>query len=520
MRAYLRLSNSTNGCVVRRSLSSSAPHQALLKNPHLWRTSGFVDGAFASVATAGERGTFAVHNPANGKVLAELPRMDEREVEVASVAASRAWLSWRQTTAKDRSKVLQKMAALMEHYRDDLATILTLEAGKPLAEAKGEINYAMGFVELYAEEGKRVSGQTIQPPLKGRRLLTMRQPVGPCALITPWNFPSAMITRKLAPALAAGCTVVIKPADLTPLSALALCVIAQEAGVPPGVVNCLTVGKEQVEAVGGALCRQPLLRKLSFTGSTAVGKWLMRESAGTVKRLSLELGGNAPFLVFDDACIDTAVAALLTCKFRNAGQTCISANRVLVQAGIYDAFAAALARKVQALKVGNGLDAGVTSGPVINAAGLAKVARHVHDCVSKGAVVAAGGEAHAALNAIGGTFFSPTVLIGATADMLPFHEETFGPVAVLLRFETEEEALRIANDTPFGLAGYACTRDLGRAWRVAEGLECGLVGVNEGAISYVEAPFGGMKESGVGREGGAWGIDEYLETKYVCFGGI
>lgn len=491
---------------------------SVLKYPHLWQSQGFIDGKFTP--GRGSMGTFDVCSPATGQRLATLPRMDDTEVDAAVQAANRAWPKWRQTTAKERSKVLQKMHSLMELYRDDLATILTLEAGKPLAEAKGEINYAMSFLEIYAEEAKRVSGQTIQAPVKGRRLVTMKQPVGPCGLITPWNFPSAMITRKLGPALAAGCTVVIKPADLTPLSALALCAIAHEAGVPPGVVNCLSVAPEQVVAVGGAMCHSPLLRKLSFTGSTQVGKWLMRESASTVKRLSLELGGNAPFIVFDDADLDTAVTALVNCKFRNAGQMCISGNRIFVQAGIYDAFAASLIAKVQKMRVGNGMDEGVTIGPVINAAGLAKVARHVDDCVSKGAMVRVGGGVNERLNAQGGFFFNPTVLTGVTTAMLPSTDETFGPVAPLFRFTSEEEVIKLANDTPYGLAGYACTRDLGRAWRLAEQLECGLVGINDGAISSAEAPFGGMKESGLGREGGSWGIDEYLEVKYVCFGGI
>jgi len=489
----------------------------LLKHKALWQTSGFIGGKFTKgTATS----VFDVSNPATGEILAQLPRMGVEDVEAASRVANEAWSSWRRTTAKERSRILLNMHSLMEKHRDDLATILTLEAGKPLAEAKGEINYAMSFLELYAEEAKRVNGQVLQPPVANRRLVTMRQPVGPCALICPWNFPSAMITRKLGPALAAGCTAVIKPADLTPLSALALCVIAQEAGVPPGVINCLTVGKDEVMAVGGALCHNPLLRKLSFTGSTAVGKWLMRESASTVKRLSLELGGNAPFIVFDDCDLEVAVSAVLNAKFRNAGQTCISSNRIFVQAKVYDEFAALLVSKVGAMKVGNGLERDVTTGPLINAAGLDKVTRHVQDCVAKGAVARIGGAPVKALNDAGGNFYAPTVLTGVTTDMLPFSEETFGPLAPLLRFETEEEVIKLANDTPFGLAGYACTKDLARAWRVAERIECGLVGINEGAISTADVPFGGMKESGLGREGGSWGIDEYLETKYVCFGNI
>ena len=500
-----------------RQASSSAP-QSLLKNKALWRTEGFINGAWTSGHA--NKAVFDVLNPATGELLVQLPRMNELDVATASSAANEAFVKWRKTTAKERSKVLENMFALMERNKDDLATILTLEAGKPFAESKGEINYAMSFIELYAEEAKRVNGQVLQPSVKGRRIVTMQQPVGPCALICPWNFPSAMIARKLGPALAAGCTAVIKPADLTPMSALALCVIAEEAGVPPGVVNCLTVAKDEVVAVGGALCHNPLLRKLSFTGSTGVGKWLMRESASTVKRLSLELGGNAPFIVFDDADIETAVSALISSKFRNAGQMCICSNRIFVQQGIYEAFAQALTARVLAIKLGNGLDKDVSMGPLINSAGLDKMGLHVQDCVSKGAKVLVGGQPNAALNAKGGHFFNPTVLTGVTDKMLPWNEETFGPLAPLMMFKTEQEVLRMANDTPYGLAGYACTKDLSRAWRVAEELESGLVGINEGAISTAEIPFGGIKESGVGREGGAWGIQEYLETKYVCFGGI
>lgn len=519
-RSVFALSNALLGATRGLAHSTSIPSPlSLLKYKQLWQTSGFINGKF-TVGFAKAGSSFDVINPANGQILANLPRMNEKDVEEATKAANDAWVSWKQTTAKDRSRILQNMYNLMEQHRDDLATILTLEAGKPLAEAKGEINYAMSFLELYAEEAKRVKGQVLQPPVKGRRLVTVQQPVGPCALITPWNFPSAMITRKLGPALAAGCTVVIKPADMTPMSALALCVIAQEAGVPAGVINCLTVAKEEVVAVGGAMCHSPLLRKLSFTGSTNVGKWLMRESASTVKRLSLELGGNAPFIVFDDCDIDTAVAALLNAKFRNAGQTCISSNRIFVQSAVYEKFADALTTKVRGMKVGNGLDPSTTSGPLINAAGLEKVARHVQDCVDKGAVVRTGGSRNQKLNDAGGFFFNPTVLTNVTPEMLPFTEETFGPLAPLIRFTTEEEVIQLANDTPFGLAGYACTRDLARAWRVAEKLECGLIGINEGAISTADVPFGGMKESGLGREGGSWGIEEYLETKYICFGGI
>ena len=518
--ARVALSLAAQQSLGRRGLASSLGSAPVaLKHKSLWRTLGYINGKFTA-GHAASGSTFDVRNPATGELLAQLPRMTELDVAEASKAANEAWAKWRKTTGKERSKILQNMHGLMEQHRDDLALILTLEAGKPLAEAKGEINYAMSFYELYAEEAKRVSGQVLSPPVRGRRLVTLKQPVGPTVLLCPWNFPSAMITRKLGPALAAGCTAVIKPADMTPLSALALCAIAEEAGVPAGVVNCLTVAKEEVVAVGGALCREPLLRKLSFTGSTAVGKWLMRESASTMKRLSLELGGNAPFIVFDDCDLEVALSALINAKFRNAGQTCISSNRIFVQAGVYEAFAEALTTRVRAMRVGNGLGVDTTMGPLINAAGLDKVKRHVEDCVAKGAVVRTGGQPNQELNSRGGTFFNPTVLTEVTPDMLPFEEETFGPLAPLVRFESEQDVVRMANDTPFGLAGYACTRDLARAWRVAEQLECGLVGINEGVISTAEAPFGGMKESGIGREGGTWGIEEYLETKYVCFGGI
>ena len=372
----------------------------------------------------------------------------------------------------------------------------------------------------YAEEATRVHGEVLQPNLPGRRMMTIKQPVGPVALITPWNFPAAMITRKLGPALAAGCTAVIKPAELTPLSALALCAIAHEAGVPAGVVNCLTVGREEVQEVGRALCHHDDLRKISFTGSTPVGKWLYRESADTVKKLSLELGGNAPFIVFDDADIDVAVKALINCKFRNTGQVCIASNRIFVQDGVYDAFATALSAKVQNIKCGDGFDATNSAGPLINAQGLSKVTSQVDDCVALGASVLLGGSPMQELNDLGGTFYKPTILTGVTPEMAPYREETFGPVAPLFRFTTEEEVIRMANDTPFGLAAYACTSNMSRAFRVSEALESGMVGINEGAISSDSVPFGGVKQSGLGREGGHWGIEEYLEMKYVCFGNI
>lgn len=495
--------------------SNATPSQIV--NKHLWRTAGYINGEFTN-GSATE--FFDVHNPANGSVIAKLPRMGAKDAETAAQASYDAWQVWKNTTVKERSKVLMKMANLMTHYQEDLATIITLEAGKPLAEARGEVMYAQSFYELYSEEAKRINGDVLPQSVHGRRMLAIRQPVGPAALITPWNFPSAMITRKVGPALAAGCSVAIKPAEETPMSALALCVIAEEAGLPAGIMNCLTVARSEVVDVGTAMCHSPLFRKLSFTGSTPVGKWLMRECATTVKRISLELGGNAPFIVFDDADIETSVTALVNSKFRNAGQTCISSNRVLVQEGVYDAFAAALAARVTAMQCGDGLTEGSTCGPLINDAAVAKVGRHVEDCVAKGATVLAGGAAPADLNEAGGCFFTPTVMANVTEEMLPCIEETFGPIAPLLKFKTEDEALRIANSTRMGLASYLCTRDLARSWRVSEALEFGMVGVNEGAISADTTPFGGIKESGIGREGGPYGLEEYLEVKYICMGGI
>lgn len=501
------------------SISGSLPPASIV-NKALWQTTPYINGAFRDVAPGGhnEGTTFNVKNPANGQVIATLPRNTAKDVELGAKVAMDSWKAFKLTTAFERSKLLRKMSHLMDHYQDDLAMILTLEAGKPLAEARGEIAYARSFYDIYAEEATRANGNLLQPNLRGRRIITSKQPVGPAALITPWNFPSAMITRKVGPAIAAGCTVLIKPSEETPLSALALCAIAHEAGVPAGVINCLTVGREEVTEVGMALCHNPLLRKLSFTGSTKVGQWLMKESASTLKRISLELGGNAPFIVFDDADLHVALNALMNSKFRNAGQTCISSNRILVQEGVYEKFAKMVSEKVAELVCGNGLDKGVTLGPLINDQGLLKVKRQVDDCISKGAIATTGGAVNSDLNAMGGTFFQPTVLTGVTPDMVPCHEETFGPIAPLIMFKTEREAIDLANDTEYGLAGYACTRDLARAWRVAERLEFGLVGINEGSISAPHTPFGGMKMSGLGKEGGSWGLDEYLEVKYICMG--
>jgi len=526
LRGSISIRISSNAARLSRSMSSTLKPSTndptgfskTLKSPWLWQTTPYINGNF--LPPAADSAGFTVMNPSNGEVIAHCSRQGAADVAASAATANEAWKTWKVTTAKQRASVLHKMYSLVEEHKEDLARILTLESGKPLAEARGEMGYANSFFSLYAEEATRVHGEVLQPNVSGRRMMTIKQPIGPAALITPWNFPAAMITRKLAPALAAGCTVVVKPAELTPLSALALCAIAHEAGLPAGVMNCLTVGREEVVEAGKTLCHAPELRKLSFTGSTAVGKWLYRECSETVKKLSLELGGNAPYIVFDDADLNVAVAGLMNSKFRNTGQTCISSNRIFVQDGIYDAFAAALAEKVRKIKVGDGFDALSAAGPLINTQGLAKVAAQVHDCVSKGAKAIVGGKPIDALNAAGGTFFQPTILTGVTQDMKPYYEETFGPVAPLFRFTTEEEVVAWANDTPFGLAAYACTTNLSRAFRVSEALEAGMVGINEGAISADTIPFGGVKQSGLGREGGAWGIEEYLEMKYVCFGNV
>eukprot|EP01041_Mallomonas_annulata_P004475 gene4475-8910_t len=490
----------------------------LLTKNNLLPNQGFINGTFESGKY--NRGEFSVRNPATGEIIASLPRMGAIDVDRAAKVSMDAWKTWKLTTSKERSKILSKMASLMSENINDLAKIITLECGKPLPEAKGEVLYAISFYEFYAEEAKRAYGDVIPSSVRDRVSLAVKEPVGPAALITPWNFPCAMITRKVGPALAAGCTVVIKPAEQTPLSALALCVIAQEAGLPPGVMNCLTVARDDVQEVGLALCVSPHIRKLSFTGSTVVGKWLMRESAATVKRLSLELGGNAPFIIFNDADINIAVNAVMASKFRNAGQTCIASNRILVQSGILEEFTEALVKRVNALHCGNGLHPDVTVGPLIDEKGLAKVVRQVEDCVQKGATVRVGGKVFIPPDCVGGTFYLPTILTGLTRECAPFVEETFGPVVPILSFETEEEAVEIANDSRNGLAGYLCTKDLGRAWRVSQALETGMVGVNEGAISGDAFPFGGVKESGLGREGGHYGLEEYLETKYICFGNL
>ncbi len=481
-----------------------------LKDSSLLRQYGFIHGEWRSARSGA---TIAIRNPANGTVVGEVPVMGATETREAIDAAAKAMPAWAKRTAKERAVILRRFAELMLANADDLAIIMTSEQGKPLAEAKGEVAYAASFLEWFAEEGKRVYGDVIPTFRADARLLVLRQPVGVAAAITPWNFPAAMITRKLGPALAAGCSFVCKPAPQTPFSALALAELGSRAGLPPGVFNVVTGDAEQI---GGELTSNPLVRKLSFTGSTAVGKKLIAACAGTVKKVSMELGGNAPFIVFDDADLDAAVQGLMASKYRNTGQTCVCANRVYVQDGVYEAFAAKLAVAVAGLRVGDGLAGPTDQGPLIDERALAKVQAHIADAVAQGARIAAGGKPHA----LGGTFFEPTILLDVTPGMRVSREETFGPVAPLFRFHNEAEAIQLANDTEFGLAAYFFTRDLARSWRVQEALEYGLVGVNTGLISTEVAPFGGMKESGLGREGSRYGIDEYTEMKYVCVGGL
>ena len=481
-----------------------------LQDPALLRPDAFVNGSWLT-ADSGER--FEVCNPATGVVLAQVPRMGAAETQRAVDAAQAALPAWRAKTAAERGKLLRKWYELMLAHQNDLAAILTAEQGKPLAEARGEIAYGASFIDWFAEEGKRVYGEVIPTVGADRRLLVIKEPVGVCAAITPWNFPNAMITRKAAPALAAGCTMVIKPAEQTPLSALAMAELAQRAGIPPGVINVVT---GDARAIGGVLTSSPIVRKLSFTGSTEVGRLLMQQCAPTVKKLSLELGGNAPFIVFDDADLDAAVAGAMASKYRNAGQTCVCANRLLVQASVADAFAAKLAAAVAQLKVGDGAAEGVNQGPLIDDDAVRKVEELLADAVSQGARVVTGGKRHA----LGRTFFEPTIVSGVTPAMRVAREEIFGPVAPIFTFDTEAEAIAMANDTEFGLASYFYSRDIGRVWRVAEALEYGMVGINSGLISNEVSPFGGVKNSGIGREGSRHGIDEYLEIKYLCMGGL
>lgn len=481
-----------------------------LNDSALLRDKCYVDGDWIAAA---DGATIEVTNPANGEAMSSVPSLGTEEVRRAIEAADAAWPAWRAKTGKERANIMRKWFELMVDSADDLAVLMTTEQGKPLSEARGEIIYAASFIEWFAEEAKRINGDVLPHPLPGKRIVVLKQPIGVVAAITPWNFPAAMITRKCAPALAAGCPVVIKPASQTPLSALALAELADRAGIPKGVVNVIT-GK--ASTVGAELTGNPTVRKLSFTGSTEIGKTLMAQCAETVKKVSLELGGNAPFIVFDDADLDAAVTGAMASKYRNAGQTCVCANRILVQDGVYDAFAAKLADAAKSLKVGNGLEDGVQQGPLIDIHAVEKVEYHIADATSQGAKVAVGGTRHE----LGGTFFQPTVLTNVTAAMAISREETFGPVAPLFRFASEQEAIQMANDTEFGLAAYFYSRDLGRVWRVAEGLEYGIVGINEGIISNEVAPFGGIKESGIGREGSKYGMDDFLEIKYLCMGGI
>jgi succinate-semialdehyde dehydrogenase/glutarate-semialdehyde dehydrogenase len=482
---------------------------SLLKDPSLFKSDALINGQWV-------KGTarFDVNDPATGLKLADVANLGADEAQAAIAAANAAWPAWRSKTGKERHAILMKWFGLLMANQDDLGRIMTAEQGKPLAEAKGEVAYGASFVEWFAEEAKRVNGETLPQFDNNRRLMVLKQPIGVCAAITPWNFPLAMITRKVAPALAAGCPVVIKPAELTPLTALAAAELAIRAGIPPGVLNVLTADSDNSIAIGKVFCASDTIRHISFTGSTEVGRILMAQSAPSIKKLSLELGGNAPFIVFDDADVDSAVEGAMASKYRNAGQTCVCANRIYVQDGVYDQFVEKFAAKVRQLKVGNGFDDGVVQGPLIEDAAVDKVKRHVADAIAKGGKVLVGG------NALQGQFFEPTVLSGATADMLCATEETFGPFAPVFRFTHEQEAIAAANNTEFGLASYFYSRDIGRIYRVAEALEYGMVGINAGVIATEHVPFGGVKQSGLGREGSSHGMEEYLEMKYLCLGDI
>ncbi len=477
-----------------------------LNDSYLFRQQSYHDGCWIDAA---DNATLAVYNPATGACLGTVPRLDRYAVQATVVAAHRALAVWQALTAKERSLRLRAWANLLLTHQADLALLMTLEQGKPLAESRGEIAYAAGFLDWFADEARRVYGDTIPAHQADKRIVVLKQPIGVCAAITPWNFPAAMITRKAGAALAAGCTMVVKPASKTPFSALALAELAERAGIPPGVFNVVT---GDAATIGETLTQHPLVRKVSFTGSTAVGKQLMAQCAGTVKKVSLELGGNAPFIVFEDADLEAAVTGAIASKFRNSGQTCVCANRFLVQESVYDEFATRLCQAVRGLKVGNGLEPDVMQGPLIDEAAVRKVEAHLADAVAHGARVMTGGQRHP----LGGTFFTPTVVCEVTPTMQITQEETFGPVAPLLRFRDEVDAIRLANDTPFGLAAYFYSQSLSRVWRVAEQLEYGMVGINTGLISTEIAPFGGVKESGIGREGSRYGIDEYLEVKYLC----
>ena len=484
-----------------------------LTNPALLRESAYINGEWVQ-ARSGNR--FSITNPANGEHLASVPDMDAEDTRQAIRAAEAAWPEWRARPAKERAGVLRRWFDLVMQHQEDLACLMTAEQGKPLAEARGEVAYGASFIEWFAEEAKRAYGDVVPGHGRDKRIVVIKQPIGVVAAITPWNFPVAMITRKVAPALAAGCPVVVKPAEDTPLCALALAALAEDAGVPPGILNILTCSKDRAPQVGEEMTTSPMVRKVSFTGSTPVGKLLMRQASGTVKKVSLELGGNAPFIVFDDADLDAAVAGLMASKYRNTGQTCVCANRIYVQSGVYDEFVDKLKTAVGKLVVGPGLEGETHQGPLINQAALDKVRRHIADATERGAKVVMGGQAHA----LGGTFFEPTILTDVTQDMLVASEETFGPVAPLFRFETEEQAITMANDSEFGLAAYFYSNDIRRIWHVAEALETGMIGINDGIISTEAAPFGGVKESGLGREGSRHGLDEFMELKYLCLGGM
>ncbi|HEX8331411.1 MAG TPA: NAD-dependent succinate-semialdehyde dehydrogenase [Segetibacter sp.] len=482
-----------------------------LNDEQLLKKQSFIENKWVD---ASDKKTFAVRNPANGEVVAEVADCGQKETEEAITCAYKAFGKWSKKTAKERGTLMKRWFDLINQHADDLALLMTTEQGKPLAEAKGEVLYGASFIEWFAEEAPRIYSEVIPSPSNDKRLFTIKQPIGVVAAITPWNFPMAMITRKISPAIAAGCTVVVKPAELTPLSALALAELAMQAGIPEGVINIITTSN--APEVGKLLTGHRLISKLSFTGSTATGKLLMEQCASTVKKVSLELGGNAPLIVFDDADLSQAVKGALASKYRNAGQTCVCANRILVQENIYTAFMQEYTKAVKALKVGNGAEEGVQIGPLINEDAVNKVNRLLKDALSKGATISVGGES----NVGGKLFFSPTVITGCTTEMALSKEEIFGPVSAIYKFSTEEEAIRIANDTEYGLAAYFFSQNINRAWRVAEQLEYGIVGINEGIVSHAEAPFGGMKESGIGREGSKYGIEEYLEVKYICLGGM
>ena len=483
----------------------------LLQDPSLFKEDSYINGSWVQ---AQSQKRFAVTNPANGELIAEVVNLGTTEAGLAIAAAETAFSSWKNKTGKERATLMRKWFDLIIQNTQDLAVLMTLEQGKPLAESTGEVAYGASFIEWFAEEAKRVAGSIPSTTWADKRLVVMKQPIGVCVAITPWNFPNAMITRKIAPAMAAGCTIVIKPAELTPLSALALAELAQRAGIPPGVINILTADSEQSIAIGKTLCASPIVRHLSFTGSTEVGRILMAQCAPTVKKLALELGGHAPFIVFEDADVDAAVVGAVASKYRNSGQTCVCANRFYVHKKVEAEFIEKFAKAIASIKVGNGMESGITQGPLIEAAALEKVEKHVADALSKGATLVTGGKP----SSLGGTFYEPTILSNVTSDMLITYEETFGPVAPIISFESDEEAIRLANHSQFGLASYFYSRDIGRIWKAAEALEYGIVGVNSGIISNEVAPFGGVKQSGLGREGSIYGMDEYLELKYVCLG--